>query len=327
MSAPPPTVFISSVQGDDFDGIRASAAEAAQRLGFVGRMAEETPGGSGSSRAVIEREIRESDVVMTLVGARAGTMLDEDISIVEDEYRMAKSMGRPVIVLLQEIGGFEPEQDAFVERLRGDWEDGQWAPRRFTGSGDVGLDAVVPALWRHVRGDGSGDEALGALAREALETFLDAADRANQRIVGKIVDEIETRRRRTDDISFRTMFDLLCETPEWFGDLGDVVSTETERIGLVVTSGAGLLRNDAFAREHLGAVLETQTILREFRRRTGQAGFIASAAELTPGAASSLRAALDFMHDGLFARQRLLAGVRLDIDALELTGNGGPPAL
>jgi hypothetical protein len=165
------TVFISSIQRD-FGDVRQTAAKAIESLGMHPVMAEKVGASAASPRRALLDEVRAVDLFLLLLGPRYGDPGETGVSPTEDEYHEAVRLGKPVIVLKQNVD-LEPEQEAFLGRTRGSWERGKLSGA-FDGAGDVGLE-VVKALRAH--------EAHQAAAANA-SLAPDAQERAGELALG-----------------------------------------------------------------------------------------------------------------------------------------------
>jgi hypothetical protein len=135
-------VFISSIQRG-FGEVRAAARRGVESLDLRAVMAE-TVGAVAASpqRALLDR-VAESDALVLLFGPQYGARQASGFSATEEEFDEARRRGMPILVLRQE-GELEPEQQAFLDRATGGWEDGVLYGN-FRDAGDVGL-AVVRGL-------------------------------------------------------------------------------------------------------------------------------------------------------------------------------------
>ena len=149
--------------------VRSEARDAVESLGMRPVMFETSPAADENSRRVLLDRIADCDAVVLLLGAQYGEGAARGMSPTEEEFDQATRAGIPVIALVQEGVDREPAQQRFVDRVRGSWESGRFAPG-FTGAGDVAL-AVVRALnhWRSAAPSEAQAEAaqarLGALAQ------------------------------------------------------------------------------------------------------------------------------------------------------------------
>lgn len=158
-------VFISSLFRGDMGAIRQAARAAIESLDMRPVMFESEPARDEASRRALLDQVAASDAVVLLLGASYGEPVGRGVSPTEEEFNEARERGIPVLALVQR-GEHEPEQEAFIRRVRGDWEQGRFAPE-FRNAGDVGF-AVVRALnaWRQRHA--GGDTTAAAQAR-ALE--------------------------------------------------------------------------------------------------------------------------------------------------------------
>lgn len=160
--------FISSVQ-TGLEDVRTAAAAAVQALGMHAEMAEETAASPHSPRRTLFDKIARSDVIVLLLGSRYGDKGASGLAPTEDEFNEAIRQGKDVLVFVQAVE-LEPEQVAFLDRVRGVWAEGRFY-RRFTDVSDIGL-AVAGAL-SELRAGSPGEDPTAASAR-ALELAADA---------------------------------------------------------------------------------------------------------------------------------------------------------
>jgi hypothetical protein len=164
-------VFISSIQRD-FEKVREAAKAAIESMDLVPIMAETTGASFEAPRRALLDKVAEADALLLLLGPRYGEPGQSGQSPTEDEFNEAVRLGRPTMVLVQE-GEREPEQDEFLARVRGGWEQGQltgW----FKDESDVGL-AVVRALRGLERGGGGAE--LASTAGERARTLAEGEER------------------------------------------------------------------------------------------------------------------------------------------------------
>lgn len=156
------SAFVSSVQSG-LEDVRTAAAAAVRALGMHAELAEEAAASPLSPRRALFDKIENADVLVLLLGPTYGQKGESGFSPTEDEFKEAIEQGKDVLVFVQETE-MEPEQQAFLTRVRGVWEDGRFY-RRFTDESDVGL-AVAGAL-SELRA-GSPGENPGAASERAL---------------------------------------------------------------------------------------------------------------------------------------------------------------
>ena len=138
------SVFISSVM-TGFEEVRARAAAGVEKIGMHPIMAERLPAVPEAPRRALLDEVSKSDIYLLLLGPRYGEPGDSGKSPTEEEYDEAVRRHRPVLVLIQ-AGDMEPEQQAFLERIRGSWEEGTTYDK-FTDESEVAV-TVAGALAR-----------------------------------------------------------------------------------------------------------------------------------------------------------------------------------
>jgi Domain of unknown function (DUF4062) len=141
-------VFISSVMGG-FEGVREAAATAVAASGMHPVRSEELSAAPASSQRALLDQVAAAECYLLLLGARYGETDAGATSPTEDEYNEAARLGKPILVLVQEIE-LEPRQSEFLERIRGNWGEGAFYGR-FTDAGDVGAK-VADALARQRAG-------------------------------------------------------------------------------------------------------------------------------------------------------------------------------
>lgn len=119
-------VFVSSVIGG-YEHFRAAAAAAVRTLGHTLLRAEDFPASSGTAQQACLAAVRESDVVVLLLGERYGAPQASGLSATHEEYREARD-GRPVLVFVEADIAAEPEQEAFIEEVQ-EWASGNVTAR------------------------------------------------------------------------------------------------------------------------------------------------------------------------------------------------------
>jgi hypothetical protein len=139
------TVFISSIQRG-YEDVRAAARAGVESLGMHPVIAEDAGASPDAPRRALLDDVRRSDIYLLVLGARYGQPGETGRSPTEDEYNEAVRLGKPVIVLKQNVE-MEPEQEEFLARTRGSWDQGRLSGS-FDGAQDVGLE-VVKALRAH----------------------------------------------------------------------------------------------------------------------------------------------------------------------------------
>jgi len=129
------SVFVSSVLRD-YASIRAAARRAIEILHMRPLMAESVGARPESPQRAFLDLVAEADVLLVIIGARYSKPT-------EDEFNEANRLGRPILVLKQNVE-LERDQQAFVDRVAGGWTGGRhWA--MFDDENDV-LAVVVEAL-------------------------------------------------------------------------------------------------------------------------------------------------------------------------------------
>jgi hypothetical protein len=134
-------VFISSVI-DDFVDRREAAKAAVELLGFRAIMAENFGARPHSSQQACLDGVRESDIVVLILGRRYGFLAQSGKSVTEEEFNCARESGKPILVFLEKVDR-EPAQDAFVKRVSA-YEEG-FHRESFTTPAEL-KDGVIRAL-------------------------------------------------------------------------------------------------------------------------------------------------------------------------------------
>ena len=113
--------FTRSLIGE-YEQFRATAAEAIETLGHTVLRAEDFPASPTTAQQACLSAVRESDVVVLLLGERYGAPQPSGLSVTHEEYREARERS-PVLVFVE--SGITPEasQRAFIDEVQ-DWETG-----------------------------------------------------------------------------------------------------------------------------------------------------------------------------------------------------------
>ena len=114
-------VFISSLI-NGYGGFRTAAREAIETLGHDPVMAEDFGAQPTSPQLACLQGVRESDVVVLLLGKDYGAVQVSGLSATHEEYREAQGR-RPVLAFAQSGVNRAGEQDAFIREVQG-WEEG-----------------------------------------------------------------------------------------------------------------------------------------------------------------------------------------------------------
>jgi hypothetical protein len=136
--------FVSSLIGG-YEHYRAAAVEAIETLGHQAARAEDFPASAGSPQRACLAAVRESDVVVLLVGGRYGAVQPSGLSATHEEYREAKER-TPVLVFVESGVTREPAQQAFLEEVQA-WTSGHY--RAAYASAEELKPVVLRALHDH----------------------------------------------------------------------------------------------------------------------------------------------------------------------------------
>lgn len=134
-------VFISSVI-NDFADRREAAKSAVDLLGLRTIMAENFGARPHSSRQACLEGVRESDIVVVILGRRYGFVAQSGKSVTEEEFDCARENGKAILVFLEKVDR-EQEQEAFVQRISA-YEEGYH--RQSYGTPAELKDGVIKAL-------------------------------------------------------------------------------------------------------------------------------------------------------------------------------------
>jgi Domain of unknown function (DUF4062) len=165
------SVFISSLARGEMATFRRAARDAIDSLGMRPVMFEtEPPSAQDSRRALLDR-IPQCDALLLILGAEYGEPAARGASPTEEEFQEAVHHGVPVLAIVQDGVEREAAQKEFINRVRGTWEEGRFAPA-FRDRDDV-MRTAVRALneWRQ-RGP---NEQLRAAA-EQIALYLATGD-------------------------------------------------------------------------------------------------------------------------------------------------------
>ena len=132
-------VFVSSIQSG-YEDVREAVRAAVESLGKLPIMAEVTGASPDPSKRTLLDRVAEADVFLLVVGPRYGQRGASGFSPTEDEFNEARRLTKPILVLIQD-GERDAEQQEFIERVRGTWDEGYFAPT-FHDASDVGLLVV-----------------------------------------------------------------------------------------------------------------------------------------------------------------------------------------
>lgn len=135
-------VFISSVIGG-FEQYRDAAVSAVQSLGHNPIRAEDYGASPASPQQVCLQGVRDSQVVVLLMGRRYGAKQGAGISATHEEYREARHEGKDMLAFVQQGVAPEPDQQEFIREVQ-DWGSGLYTETFTTTEGL--RDAVIRRL-------------------------------------------------------------------------------------------------------------------------------------------------------------------------------------
>lgn len=138
-------IFISSLIGG-MEPIRAAAKAAVLSLGHEPVMAEDFPSQAASPQVACLSGIRQSTLVVLILGERYGALQGSGLSATHEEYQEAKTT-RPVIVFVQEGISPEPQQADFLREVQG-WDGGRFRGPGFRSAEQL-RDLITRAIHHH----------------------------------------------------------------------------------------------------------------------------------------------------------------------------------
>lgn len=166
-------VFISSLISG-MEEFRDAAARAARALRHEVIRAEDFGASPSPAQITCLNGVRDSDVVVLIVGARYGTLQSSGKSATHEEYDEARERC-PILVMVQDGVERDPEQAVFLEEVQ------DWAQGHFTASfGDPEQlrDAVTGALHDLELTSATGDVDADETLQRALD-LIPLADRGS----------------------------------------------------------------------------------------------------------------------------------------------------
>ncbi len=116
-------IFISSLISG-YEPYRAAVTEAAETLGHQVVRAEDFSASPGTPQQACLSAVRESDVVVLLIGERYGYAQPSGLSATHEEYREAKER-KPVLVFVESGVVREPAQQTFLDEVQA-WSTGHF---------------------------------------------------------------------------------------------------------------------------------------------------------------------------------------------------------
>ena len=159
----PMKVFISSLIAD-MKETRRAARDAVITLRHEAVMAEDFGARPHSPQVACLTGLRQSDLVVLILGERYGAQQPSGLSATHEEYRAARGR-KPVLAFVQEGGSFVPRQAAFVNEVQG-WVGGLFRTG-FTAPVDLRV-AITRALHNYELAKAVGPVDEADLVRRAL---------------------------------------------------------------------------------------------------------------------------------------------------------------
>lgn len=116
-------VFISSVIYG-YENYRDGVAEIVEELGFDVIRSEDIAAQPNTPQQACLQAVRESDVMVLLLGAKYGTIQSSDLSATQEEYEEAERGGKPVLVFIESNTDPDQRQRQFIDEFRS-WHSGK----------------------------------------------------------------------------------------------------------------------------------------------------------------------------------------------------------
>ncbi|WP_406084527.1 DUF4062 domain-containing protein [Micromonospora zamorensis] len=114
-------VFISSVI-KEYEEFRAAARRAIEALGHRAVGAEDFPASASTPQQACLAAVRNSDLIVLLIGQRYGDRLDSGRSATHEEYEEAKTR-KPVLLFVEDADQHDAAQRDFLAEVQ-DWSHG-----------------------------------------------------------------------------------------------------------------------------------------------------------------------------------------------------------
>lgn len=161
-------VFISSVI-NGYDHFRTAAEEAIRALGHEVIRAEDFGASSNSPRVACLDGVRQSDVVVLLLGKSYGVAQDFGLSATHEEFREAKGQ-KELLAFVEDVADREAAQDEFVREVQ-DWSGGVFT--EFFGTAAALRQAVTRLLHQREVEDARGGADIGEMTSRCLSLLPD----------------------------------------------------------------------------------------------------------------------------------------------------------
>ena len=209
-------VFVSSVVRG-YEQYRMAARDAIAALGHVPVLMELThPSAPQPSREECLREVEDSDAIVLLLGKRYGEPQASDKSPTHEEWEHARSLGKPVLVFVEDVDDRDAAQQDFLDRI-GSWETGTfWNPYRAPMELLAKVVKALTALAARMESIPAADLASGLPppCREQIESLQDSSPLTADRLIGLLSDPAS---RQPGALS-----QLAVEPPDWLREAGHV---------------------------------------------------------------------------------------------------------
>lgn len=242
-------VFISSLI-IGLEEYRAAAREAVEALGYEAVMAENFRAKAQSPQVACLDELRQSGLVLLLLGADYGMKQKGGLSATHEEYRDARG-NRPVMAFVRADITPDSDQATFIKEVQG-WESGLFRGS-FSSPNDLRA-AIIGAIhaWQLTNATGPLDpKALSVAAVDTVRTALKEHRHSDPSLVLAVsVGPTQSILRPSDIEKPKLSKDLLQEA--LFGEFpifshahGNEEAVESNRLVIQQASGARIVKLDA----------------------------------------------------------------------------------
>ena len=188
-------VFVSSVVCD-YEHFRAAAKRAIDALGHVAVVMDRThPASRRSPQTACLEAVEESDAVVLLIGGRYGSIQESGKSATHEEWDHARSLGKPLLVFVEDLDCRGEQQSAFLEEVS-NWQRGRFWVHYTT---PLELSPEVVGALRSLEAeldDGSDQDPAQRLppnCRERIESLRGVSPVSANRVVNLLSDRASRR--------------------------------------------------------------------------------------------------------------------------------------
>jgi hypothetical protein len=161
-------IFISSLISG-YEAYRKAVADAAETLGHKIIRAEDFPATAGTPQQACLSAVRQSDLVVLLIGGRYGYVQPSGLSATHEEYREARER-RPVLVFVESDVQREVAQQGFLDEVEA-WVTGHFRAS-FSSPAEL-AERVLRAVHDHELATATGAVDEAEMLARATQTLAD----------------------------------------------------------------------------------------------------------------------------------------------------------